>query len=240
MPVAAVVSVLFQVYFGVHAIRTGKDRYWLFILFCFPGLGCLIYFIAEFLPEWQQNLRIRRMREPQNPAKRLRFWRDQVELTPSVKNRMHLAEACVHAGRHREAIELYQACLQGLQEQDPHIMEGLALAYFLSGRYADACRQIEKLRSIQGEQKNDEFDLLHARALEAQGDIEGALNIYAPLADRYAGEEARCRFGLLLKKTGRGDEARAQFQQTLNNARLSQRFYGKAQKEWINIARREQ
>ena len=239
MPIAAVMSVLFQVYFGVHAIRNGKDRYWLFILFIFPGIGSLIYFIVEFLPDLRHNARLRKTRVPTNPAKRLRYWKDQVEITPSVKNRKHLAEACIHGGRFKEAIALYEGCLEGLHAEDPDLMEGLALAHFFVGAYDRARQQIERLRALQADQKNDEFDLLYARCLEALGDSEGALAAYARLEKSFAGEEARCRYGLLLKKCGRNREAREQFCQVLENARLSQHFYGKAQKKWIAMAKSE-
>lgn len=43
--------VLLALLCGVHAVRTGRPLYWLVILFSFPLLGSLIYFLAVYLPE---------------------------------------------------------------------------------------------------------------------------------------------------------------------------------------------
>ncbi len=37
---------------GVHAIRTGRNTMWLWLFIIGPGIGPLIYVIAELVPEW--------------------------------------------------------------------------------------------------------------------------------------------------------------------------------------------
>ena len=41
---------LIALFFAVHALRNGRQMYWLLILFSFPVLGSLVYFVAEYLP----------------------------------------------------------------------------------------------------------------------------------------------------------------------------------------------
>jgi hypothetical protein len=36
---------------AVHAVRSGREMYWLIILFSFPLLGSLAYFFAVYLPQ---------------------------------------------------------------------------------------------------------------------------------------------------------------------------------------------
>ena len=48
------------------------------------------------------------------------------------------------------------------------------------------------------------------------------------LANQYPGEEARCRYGMLLVKTGQHDKAQEVFQRILLSARRSPRYYRKA------------
>ena len=43
--------ILVALFFAVHAVRTGRQMYWLLILFSFPLLGSLVYFAAVFLPQ---------------------------------------------------------------------------------------------------------------------------------------------------------------------------------------------
>jgi hypothetical protein len=42
--------VLIALFFAVHAMRHGKQMYWLIILFSFPLLGSVVYFVVEYLP----------------------------------------------------------------------------------------------------------------------------------------------------------------------------------------------
>jgi hypothetical protein len=93
MPVLALCEILVQMYFAVHAVRTGRERQWLFIIIIFPGIGSLIYFFSEYLPDMQQVARLRKRNAPAGSLKHLRYLEDQVEITPSVKDKKALAEA---------------------------------------------------------------------------------------------------------------------------------------------------
>ena len=42
--------VIIALFFAVHAVRSGQNNYWLFILFAFPLLGSVVYFFANLLP----------------------------------------------------------------------------------------------------------------------------------------------------------------------------------------------
>jgi len=51
MPFAGIgLHLIVAIFFAVHAVRTGQQMYWLFILLAFPLLGSLIYFLAIYLP----------------------------------------------------------------------------------------------------------------------------------------------------------------------------------------------
>ena len=38
--------VLVALFFAIHAVRSGQNMYWLFILFVFPLLGSIVYFVV--------------------------------------------------------------------------------------------------------------------------------------------------------------------------------------------------
>ena len=42
--------ILVALFFAVHALRSGQQMYWLIILFSFPLLGSIVYFLVIFLP----------------------------------------------------------------------------------------------------------------------------------------------------------------------------------------------
>ncbi|HKD23671.1 MAG TPA: hypothetical protein VKB71_16765, partial [Rhizomicrobium sp.] len=74
-------------------------------------------------------------------------------------------------------------------------------------------------------------------ALEAQGKDQEALAVYRKIAPIYPGQEARCRYAMLLQKLGRNDEARPHFQEIVKSLDGAPRHYRQAQKEWGDIAR---
>lgn len=239
MPLLYVLEILVQIYFAAHALRTGRDRYWIFI----PVMGSLVYFIVEFLPEIRYSSKLKqtgsKIGKMINPGKHLKLLEEQVELSPSFKNKKELAQAYIESGFFDKAIALYESCLEGININDETIIEGLSCAYFFKKDFEKAKESLFKLMSIRKSKKSDEFDLLLARTLEESGDNDGALGEYAAIMKGYSGEEARCRYALLLRRLGREEEAAALFNQILQNARLSPGFYKKAQKQWINTAKKE-
>ena len=50
MPILLGAHILIAVACAVHALKTGRQMYWVFILFMFPGLGSVVYVIVEVLP----------------------------------------------------------------------------------------------------------------------------------------------------------------------------------------------
>ena len=55
MHLLLVLEIIAQIYFVVHAIKTDKARFWIYIIILVPWIGFLIYFVAEFLPEYQES-----------------------------------------------------------------------------------------------------------------------------------------------------------------------------------------
>ena len=75
--------------------------------------------------------------------------------------------------------------------------------------------------------------------LESQGDLDSALERYRTLALSYPGEEARFRYGALLKQSERFGEARTVFRDMLTRAKNAPRYYRKKEKDWLDSAQRE-
>lgn len=229
-----------QVFFAVHAIRQGK-AWWLLILFLFPGVGILVYFFAEYLPSVRSGgLRSagRQLARRLNPAAEVKRLEDEVALSNTVNNRLALADAYLNAGRGDDAVALVRTCLQGIHEDDPRVLGALARACHAAGHMDEARDAMERLKR-QGTMLTASIQLLDARIAEDSGDVEGALRAYAVLARGAAGEEARCRYALLLKRVGREDEAYALFEEMLRHARVSSGHYRREEKKWLDIARRE-
>ena len=243
MPVIAVLGICFQIFFAVHAVRTGRDRFWIYVIIFFPGIGCMIYFLSEYLPSLLGDRGVKKtvsdIGHTLNPGKRLRRLQQQVELTPSVKNKKALAEAYVNHGLFDDAIDLYKSCQQGAHADDNHLVEGLACAYFFKGRYDQARHLLEQVVAHPETAQRDRFRLLLAQTHDALGDGAAAEELYTDVVRTFSGEEARCRYALFLKKQGRTDAANRLFNDILKNVKLSPKYYKRTQKTWLNMAKAE-
>jgi hypothetical protein len=124
-----------------------------------------------------------------------------------------LAEEYLAAGQPQDAVALYREALSGIHATDPSLMLGLARALFSLGNTAEVLATLDRLREGNPEYSSPEGHLLYARSLEMEGRTEAALREYAALTVYYPGQEARCRYALLLQMTGRAAEARNLFEE---------------------------
>lgn len=240
MPII-IATVLLQILLCWHAARSGRAQPWIWIILIFPGVGSAVYIATQLVPEWFGSPKGQRtttaLVDAVAPERHYRALADAAEAVPTVENRANLAAECLRLGRHAEAAALYEGCLTGIHASDPKLLGGLAEARFAAGDAAGALAAINRLREAAPELYSTDLHLIYARALEGAGAIAAALEEYAALADRYPGEEARCRQAMLLHGLGRTVEAEAIFQTILRNARHRPGPQRRAQKPWEDIAR---
>jgi hypothetical protein len=203
MPVAGLgLHVAIAIYFAVHAMRTGQDKYWLFILFAFPLLGSLVYAFAVWLPDArhspQGHMVARGVRQLLDPTRELREAQEALDVSATPANRLRLADALLGAGRASEAVVQYQAVLKGLYADDPQVRIHLARALVEAGQALEARNVLDRLIAEQPRLKSPEGHLIYARAAAALGDRPRARDEFESLVSYYAGLEARARYAEVL------------------------------------------
>jgi hypothetical protein len=240
MPIAFALSLLVQVTCAYHVVRTGRDKYWLFVILFFSLIGCAIYFFVEMLPDLMGG---RTGRNLAAGAKKIidpdRAWREamtQVEISPTAHNKRVLADACVARGNFADAIALYTETLTGHDAYEPDLLRSRAGARLLAGDHAGALTDLDTLRAHNPDYQSEAAHLIYARALDSSGRDEEALTEYAALVAYSTGEEARCRYALLLKRMGRQAQAQSVFAEILRRARHAPRHYRRIEREWIDAA----
>jgi hypothetical protein len=240
MPLVLALNVFVQVCFVVHAYRSGAPRYWAFVILAFPVAGCLAYYFLEVFPRSREAVGARRaartLARAFDPHKDLRARMDEVEVCGSIDNRVALAEECLAAGLPAEAVTLYRSTLSGAYEGDPHLRFGLARALVEQRAWDDAADAVERLRKDHPCHKPNETRLLHARVLEGRGETASAVAEYRELVPAFVGLEARCRYGQLLERLDRHDEARAVFDGACTQAKRNASPV-ESEARWAKLAR---
>ena len=118
-------------------------------------------------------------------------------------------------------------------------MKGLARAKLLAGDGIGAVVAFEKLKQMDRFAFDADTELDYARALVLFGRTDEALRQFEAVVPRYPGEEARCRYALLLKQLGHNDRADTLFREIVDNVKHAPGYYRTRQAEWYRIAKQE-
>lgn len=232
-------SLIVQVALIVHVLKTGRAYYWIFIIFL-PGIGPLVYFIVELLPELLASRRgrhaVRGLKKTLDPGADLRRRQEEHKLSGSVDATRRLAGELLESGQTEKAIEHYEAALTGLYEHDPDLLLGLATAQFAGERFTLARQTLDRLIEHNPEYRSPDGHLLYARSVDACGDVDKAREEYVALVAYYAGAEARVRYGAFLESQGENELALNEYEEIMTAAELAPRHYLKAQQHWISKA----
>jgi hypothetical protein len=238
MPFAGLgLHVVIAIYFATHAIRTGQDKYWLFILFAFPGIGSLVYALTIWLPDArssrQGQLAMRGVRQLLDPTRELREAQEAIEVSGTPANRLRLADALLGGGRASEAVVQYQAVLNGIYADDPQVRIHLARALVEAGQPQQAREVLDKLIAEQPKLKSPEGHLVYARAVAGAGDRERARAEFESLVSYYAGLAARARYAEVLLAWQDSARLAALLEDTRKISKLMPAGAREIYKEWL-------
>lgn len=242
MPVATIFVGTLDVLCLIHAARARQPYYWFMIILSIPVFGSIVYFIMEVLPDMQHSRAAKRAATDIgaviDPDKEIREGTARLARLDTAENRKTLAEALIAKKRYAEAQQLYEGALTGAHVDDPALMMGLARAQFGQEDYLAVCGTLDALRAANPDFQSAEGHMLYARSKEGAGLTGEAFVEYEALAGYFPGEEARCRYALLLQKDGRLDESRDYFRQVIRSVEAGSKAYFRAQRDWYEVARR--
>lgn len=207
MPIAGLgLHILVAIFFAVHALRSGQNMYWLIILFMFPLLGSIVYFLAIFLPssriERGAKSVVRAAVKALDPTRELRDARDAFEYTPTAQNQMRLAAALLEAGQAEEAAANYESCLKGPFAADLEIRFGAARAAMECQRHAQAVAHLQSIRASTPGFRAEQVALLLARALGGAGRNDEAKAEFESAIERFGSFEARAEYAIWAAAVG--------------------------------------
>jgi hypothetical protein len=203
--------VVIAIFFAVHVIRSGQQLFWLFILFSFPLLGSIVYFVAIYMPSSNLDRGAKKLvsaaAKSLDPNRELRDARAAFEYTPTAQNQMRLASALLEAGSADEAARVYQQCLSGPFASDLEIRYGAAQAFLAAGRAATALEHLALIRRTNATFRPEKISLLTAQALAASGRNDDAGAEYESALARSNSFEIRTEYAIWAATSGRAELA---------------------------------
>jgi hypothetical protein len=201
---------------GIHAVRTGRQQNWLWILVIGGSLGAAIYFFAVIVPDLMggRTARVvgRAAQQAIDPERDYRNALRALEDTPTIGNRMRLAQAASALGRWSDAEAQWALCAGGHGGDDPAVLLGHANALLEIEQPQQALDQLERVRKLGGPEASAPLTALaFARAYEGLGRNQEADDAYRFAADRVPGLEAGGRYVAFMARTGRREDAEIGF-----------------------------
>lgn len=92
-----ILSIIIQVLFIIHIVKTGRNTTWIWIVLILPIAGAIAHFIIEILPELVGGRTARKAKKELstmiNPNKDMREASMQYAMADTVDNTLKLAEA---------------------------------------------------------------------------------------------------------------------------------------------------
>jgi hypothetical protein len=206
------IDILVAIFFAVHCVRTGRQLFWLFILFAFPLLGSVVYFIVEFLPDLRMGSKVSQVTTVASrvldPSRELRDARAALDMTPTAQNRMRLAHALMASGQPQEAAAEFEECLKGPFANDSEIAFAAAQAHLASNQPARALVLLREIRGRDAHFRIESMAVLMGRALMEQGDQEAAGIELRAASERFGGIESRGEYAIWAAQNGDLETAR--------------------------------
>jgi hypothetical protein len=196
---------------GIHVVRKGREMYWLWIFVIAPMLGPAFYLFAVLVPEWMGGRTARGIgratQQALDPERDYRNAMRALEDTPTVGNRMKVAQAAAALGRWDDSEAQWAQCVTGHWAEDATILLGHANALLELGRCQEALQRLEQLKTLGREGETPVVALAFARAFEGLGRNNEADEAYRFAADRVPGLEAGGRYVAFMAKVGRREDA---------------------------------
>jgi len=213
-------------FFAVHVVRGDRPISWLFILFMFPILGSIVYFVGVYLPEKRQGGGFRPQPVPNSfgqgssgfcakpsfgafqhpslvkPSKSLdkkqiwRMARQDFESNPTMHNRLRLARALGSLDRLDEAAEHYEVCMQGPFASDPELCISAARSREKQGRGWAARELLQRIRSEHPTFEPQKVQLMLARSFAKDELTQQADEAFGAAMEQFDSIEVKVEYAI--------------------------------------------
>lgn len=244
MPVLGLFYITLAILCIVHAVQTGQDKFWIYVILIFPFLGSIAYMAAVFIPmaisSHGTQKSVRSLRDKLNPQRYLEAAEQQLNLARTPENLFLFGEALVEQGRFEDADVILRELSQNQAYAEyPKFLLLHAKTHIWLKRYAQALELLERHQEHSVSAVQSPALVLLSYAHEGLKEFDKAEAVYVNALDNTGGEELRYHYGEYLLRRGRPGEARNVFQQVLTRSAQMSRHYRSQENVWIKQSREQ-
>ena len=221
----------------IHVLRSHQDFWWIWLIVFLPLIGCIAYLLINrhtMLPSARMPFNIP---IPMIEALNERRIERDFKASDTLDNRIQFANVLINRGAYVEAITLLEPSLSGPLSSHIGLLFTCARAHFANRNFSAATAMLERAEAVPNNDRIKQRNLLLAMCYENAGDQERAEAKYKTAQGGYVGEEAKARYALFLKATGRIAEAKELFRRILDEINSAPWAYRREQRAWREMAK---
>lgn len=223
----------FYIWMLVDAFRRRAEFYW-YLIIVFVPFGPLIYFFIVKLPDHRSSGggALSRLTRREPSLDDLRYRADE---TPSVVNKLALADALQSRGEYAEAAAIYQD-VRSADQDNKEALYGHSLSLMGLHRHAEAAEELHELMELDNSYRDYAAALDYGEALWQSGEHEDAVDLLRGLVGVDGRINHRIALAHYLGMSGHKDEAREQLKTALGDYEHQPAFVKRRDARWATQA----
>jgi hypothetical protein len=226
-----------QIGCAIHVFRTGRPYWWLWLIFVLPLIGVAAYLYLEVRPSLgKPNIRTL-LWNLKSPRERIQILEGELADSPTVRNRLRLADELHDVGSYDRECEVLSEGLRGAFKDDATLLMRLAEAHLEAGRTAEARQVLAKATPEKSPDSQLQYAMLQARIDSHEGDSK-AEPLFQELINKRRSEGPRYYYAEHLLRNSRRDEGVSILNDILHQYRRGTVVWRYQERKWYYAARR--
>lgn len=215
----------------LHFVRRRPDTYWIWVILMFGGVGALIYFAVEVIPDARL---ISGAFEVFPRRKRIKQLEGLILDNPSIGNYEELGDLYLDDGQFVRARDCFDRVIAKSDSIDPFYRR--ALCELALGDFTAAAADLQLVTARDARYDFQRAAGLHAHALARTGEREKADALFAAVTETSTLSETQFNYASFLAAEGRAAEAREWAERILRKKATMPDYIRRRERPWFRRA----
>ena len=198
---------ILQVFCLYHAFKNNSEQRWFWLIILLPFIGSLIYLYYHFFNRNTIENLGENITKVVNSNYEIERLEKEVTFSPTVKNKLLLADQHIKNGNYDRAIELLESSNKGTYANDPEILMQLVKVNYLNKNYSATVSYGALLENDYDFKKSEER-IAYAWALFNTNDHAKAESVFQDMNHPFSNYKHRLEYANFLIQESRHTEAK--------------------------------